>query len=135
MDKRFDVIGVATRMGASVLDLKELEFAYAPPYSSAKDPVNMLGFVAENVLNGFVKIAPWDIAETNKDVVLLDVREDAELLAYTLPGAVQIPLGQLRGRLGELDAKKTYVVFCAIGVRAYNGARILNQHGFADISK
>ena len=133
VDKRIDVIGVATRMDASVLDLKELEFAYAPPYSSAKDPVNMLGFVAENVLNGFVKIAPWDIAETNKNVVLLDVREDAELLAFAIPGAVHIPLGQLRGRLGELDATKTYVVFCAIGVRAYNGARILNQHGIADV--
>ncbi|MEN6562396.1 MAG: FAD-dependent oxidoreductase, partial [Christensenella sp.] len=70
VDKRIDTIGVATRLGASVFDLKELEFAYAPPYSSAKDPVNMLGFVAENVLNGLVKIAPWNIAETNKDAVL-----------------------------------------------------------------
>ena len=133
VDKRIDTIGVATRLGASVADLKELEFAYAPPYSSAKDPVNMLGLVAENVMNGMVRIAPWNIAETNKDAVLLDVREDAELLAYTLPGAVHIPLGQLRGRLGELDPAKTHVVFCAIGVRAYNGARILNQHGFGDV--
>ena len=67
---------VATRLGASVFDLKELEFAYAPPYSSAKDPVNMLGFVAENVLNGLVKISPWNIAETNKDVVLLRLRKE-----------------------------------------------------------
>ncbi len=134
VDKRIDAIGVATRLGATVNDLKELEFAYAPPYSSAKDPVNMLGFVAENVLGGLMKIAPWDIAETDKDVVLLDVREDAELLAFSLPNAVHIPLGQLRKRIGELDSSKHVVVFCAIGVRAYNGARILNQHGFNNVS-
>ncbi len=134
VDKRIDAIGVATRLGASVTDLKALEFAYAPPYSSAKDPVNMLGFVAENTGNGLVRIAPWDIDKTDPDAILLDVREDAELLAYALPQAVHIPLGQLRDRLGELDPAKAYVVFCAIGVRAYNGARILSQHGFADVS-
>ncbi len=133
VDKRIDVIGVATRLGATVTALKELEFAYAPPYSSAKDPVNMLGFVAENVLGGLVRFAPWNIAETNKDVVLLDVREDAELLAYAIPGAKHIPLGQLRNRLGELDKSKTIVTFCAIGVRSYNAARILSQHGFTDV--
>ncbi|MEA4870918.1 MAG: FAD-dependent oxidoreductase [Christensenella sp.] len=134
VDKRIDVIGVATRLGAGVAQLKELEFAYAPPYSSAKDPVNMLGFVAENVMNGLVKIAPWNIAETDEDVVLLDVREDAELLAFSIPNAKHIPLGQVRGRLDELDKSKHIVVFCAIGVRAYNAARILNQHGFANVS-
>ncbi len=134
VDKRIDTIGVATRLGASVVGLKELEFAYAPPYSSAKDPVNMLGFVAENVLKGLVKFAPWNVSETNKDAVLLDVREDAELLAYALPGAKHIPLGQLRDRLGELDPAKEYVTFCAIGVRSYNAARILSQHGFQHVS-
>lgn len=133
VDKRIDTIGVATRLGASVTDLKALEFAYAPPYSSAKDPVNMLGFVAENVLGGLVKFAPWDIAETNKDAVLLDVREDAELLAYAIPGAVHIPLGQLRDRLSELDKSRRIVTFCAIGVRSYNAARILNQNGFEHV--
>ena len=133
VDKRIDVIGVATRLGATVTALKELEFAYAPPYSSAKDPVNMLGFVAENVLGGLVRFAPWNIAETNKDVVLLDVREDAELLAYAIPGAKHIPLGQLRDRLGELDKSKLIVTFCAIGVRSYNAARILSQNGFTNV--
>ncbi len=133
VDKRIDVIGVATRLGAAVTELKELEFAYAPPYSSAKDPVNMLGFVAENVLGGLVRFAPWNIAETNKDAVLLDVREDAELLAYALPGAKHIPLGQLRDRLGELDKSKPIVTFCAIGVRSYNAARILSQNGFTNV--
>ena len=134
VDKRIDVIGVATRLGAGVVELKELEFAYAPPYSSAKDPVNMLGFVAENVLGGLVKFSSWNVAETNKDAVLLDVREDAELLAYSLPNAKHIPLGQLRDRIGELDTTKPVVTFCAIGVRSYNAARILSQHGFNDVS-
>lgn len=133
VDKRIDAIGVATRLGASATELKELEFAYAPPYSSAKDPVNMLGFVAENVLGGLVKFAPWNIAETNKDAVLLDVREDAELMAFALPGAKHIPLGQLRNRLDELDKSKLYVTFCAIGVRSYNAARILSQNGFHNV--
>ena len=134
VDKRIDVIAVATRLGASVVELKELEFAYAPPYSSAKDPVNMLGFVAENVLKGIVRFAPWNVAETNKEAVLLDIREDAELLAYALPNAKHIPLGQLRSRLDELDPSKEIVTFCAIGVRSYNAARILSQHGFNNVS-
>ncbi len=133
VDKRIDAIGVATRLGASVTELKELEFAYAPPYSSAKDPVNMLGFVAENVLGGLVKFAPWNIAETNKEAVLLDVREDAELMAFAIPGAKHIPLGQLRNRLDELDKSRLYVTFCAIGVRSYNAARILSQNGFRNV--
>ena len=133
VDKRIDVIGVATRLGATVADLKGLEFAYAPPYSSAKDPVNMLGFVAENVLKGLVKFSAWNVEKTNKDAILLDVREDAELLAYALPGAKHIPLGQLRSRLGELDPNKQVITFCAIGVRSYNAARILSQHGFKDV--
>ncbi len=134
VDKRIDVLGVATRLGAKVTDLRELEFAYAPPYSSAKDPVNMLGFVAENVLSGLVKFSPWNIEETNKNAVLLDVREDAELLAYSLPGAKHIPLGQIRDRIGELDPTKEIITFCAIGVRSYNAARILSQHGFSNVS-
>ncbi len=134
VDKRIDAIGVATRLGASVTDLKELEFAYAPPFSSAKDPVNMLGFVAENVLKGIVKFSPWNVIENNKDAVLLDIRENAELMAFSIPGAVHIPLGQLRDRLGELDPGKAYITFCAIGVRSYNAARILSQSGFSDVS-
>ncbi|MEN6338522.1 MAG: DsrE/DsrF/DrsH-like family protein, partial [Clostridiaceae bacterium] len=125
---------VATRLGAGVEQLKELEFAYAPPYSSAKDPVNMAGFVAENVLRGLVRLSSWDAVETKKDVVLLDVREDAEVMAYALPNAKHIPLGQLRDRIGELDKTKEVITFCAIGVRSYNAARILSQNGFANVS-
>ncbi|MGE4548752.1 MAG: DsrE/DsrF/DrsH-like family protein, partial [Intestinibacillus sp.] len=133
VDKRIDTIAVAIRLNAGIADLKRLELAYAPPYSSAKDPVNMAGFVAENVLSGLVQFAPWDAVETHKDAVLLDVREDAELMAFTLPGAKHIPLGQLRDRLGELDREKEVIPFCAIGVRSYNAARILMQHGFKKV--
>ncbi|MCR4595050.1 MAG: FAD-dependent oxidoreductase [Clostridiales bacterium] len=133
VDKRIDTIGVALRLGATALDLKDLELAYAPPYSSAKDPVNMAGYVAENILTGMVKIAEYNEFEINRDAVLLDVREEAETMAAALPDAVNIPLGKLRDRIGELDKSKAYVVFCAIGVRAYNGARILMQNGFENV--
>ncbi|MEA4947338.1 MAG: FAD-dependent oxidoreductase [Oscillospiraceae bacterium] len=131
-DKRIDTLGVALRLGGGVDDLKNLELAYAPPYSSAKDPVNMLGFTADNLLRGLVHFAPWDV-KADGDTVFLDVREAAELLALAVPGAVHIPLGQVRERLGELDKSKTVVVFCAIGVRAYNAARILMQNGFEKV--
>lgn len=130
VDKRIDTISVAIRLGAGTADLEKLELAYAPPYSSAKDPVNMAGFVAGNLLTGKVKFSDWDVIEKNPDAVLLDVRESEELMAFSLPGAVHIPLGELRDRLGELDKTKEIVAFCAIGVRSYNAARILMQSGF-----
>jgi len=130
VDKRIDTIAVTQRLGGGVKELSQLELAYAPPFSSAKDPVNMLGFVARNVLGGLVGIAPWDAPVSHPDAVLLDVREAVELMAFSVPGAVHIPLGQLRDRLGELDQTKEMIVFCAIGVRAYNAARILKLHGF-----
>ncbi len=133
VDKRIDTLAAAMRLGAGVSDLKELEFAYAPPYSSAKDPVNMAGFVAENVLNKLVRFSTWDAVENDKDAVLLDVREDAELLAFSLPNTKHIPLGQLRSRLGELDRDKTIITFCSIGVRSYNAARTLMLNGFSNV--
>ena len=133
VDKRIDTLSAAMRLGAGVSDLKELEFAYAPPYSSAKDPVNMAGFVAENVLGKLVRFADWDAVENDKDAVLLDVREDAELLAFSLPNAKHIPLGQLRDRLGELDGDKEIIILCSIGVRSYNAARALMLNGFSNV--
>lgn len=133
VDKRIDTLAVVMRLGGGVKELTQLELAYAPPYSSAKDPVNMLGFTAQNVLKGLVRFAPWDVAETEKDAILLDVREEVERSVYAVPGSVHIPLGSLRERLISLDAKKPVVVFCAIGVRAYNASRILAQHGFTDV--
>ena len=133
VDKRIDTIAVTTRLGGGVSALKSLELAYAPPYSSAKDPVNMAGFTAENVLRGLVRFAPWDAVEREPAAVLLDVREDAELMAFSLPNAAHIPLGQLRARMNELPREKRIIVFCAVGVRAYNAARILTQNGFDDV--
>lgn len=130
VDKRIDTIGVAMRLNGTVSDLKDLELAYAPPYSSAKDPVNMAGYVAENIRTGLVKIAPYDAPATDHEAALLDVREEAEVMAYAVPNAVNIPLGKLRERLSELDPEKRIIVFCGIGVRAYTAARILNQNGF-----
>ncbi|MEA4933467.1 MAG: FAD-dependent oxidoreductase [Lawsonibacter sp.] len=130
VDKQIDTLAAAIRLGAGVKELKTLELAYAPPYSSAKAPVNMAGFVAENVLAGLVKFSAWDVAEKEPDAVLLDVREDAELMAFTLPRAVHIPLGELRDHLNELPRDKKIVTFCTIGVRSYNAARILMLHGF-----
>lgn len=130
VDKRIDTIGTAIRLGADVYALKDLELAYAPPFSSAKDPVNMAGFTAENVLRGLVRFSDLAIPE---DAVVLDVREEAELLAFEIPGAVNIPLGQIRARIGELVPTAHYVVMCAGGVRSYNAARILMQHGFENV--
>lgn len=128
-DKRIDVISTVIRFGGTVEDLKNLELAYAPPYSSAKDPVNMAGFVAENFLTGLVRFSGYEIPD---DAVILDVREDPELLAYSIPGARHIPLTQLRDRMGELDKKQHYVAMCSVGVRSYTAARILMQSGFSD---
>jgi NADPH-dependent 2,4-dienoyl-CoA reductase/sulfur reductase-like enzyme/peroxiredoxin family protein/TusA-related sulfurtransferase/rhodanese-related sulfurtransferase len=135
VDKRVDVLATAIRLNGSIQDLTELELAYAPPYSSAKDPVNMAGFTAENVINGLVRFCDWDFIEkTNpEEVILLDVREDMERLAYKLNNTLDIPLGQLRNRLDEIDRSKTIVTFCAIGVRSYNAARILMENGFENV--
>ena len=130
VDKRIDTIGVTMRLGGTASDLKDLELAYAPPYSSAKDPVNMAGYVAENIRTGLVRIAPYDAPMTDPEATLLDVREEAEVMAYAVPNAINIPLGKLRERMNELDPKKRIIVFCGIGVRAYTAARILNQNGF-----
>ena len=132
-DKRIDTLGVAIRLGAGISDLKDLELAYAPPYSSAKDPVNMAGFVAENMLRGLVSMAEWNEPDISSDTILLDVREEAEVMAYSIPGAVNIPLGSLRDKLEKLEKSKKIIVFCAVGVRAYNAARILMQHGFENV--
>lgn len=135
VDKRVDVLSAAMQFGASPVDLKDLELAYAPPFSSAKDPVNMLGFVAENVLNGLVSFAEWNAVETSDPAktAILDVREDFERAIASVPGAIAIPLGQLRARLSELDPEKEIVVFCAAGVRAHTAARILTNHGFRNV--
>ena len=138
VDKRIDTIATTLRLGGTVYDLAELELAYAPPYSSAKDPVNMLGFVAENILNGLVSFANWNeieelVQSEDDNYVILDVGEEFERMAYSVPGSCHIPLGELRQRLGELDKEKQIITFCAIGVRSYNAARILMNSGFKNV--
>ena len=131
-DKRIDTIGTAIRFHATTDDLKDLELAYAPPYSSAKDPVNMAGFVAENIQTGLIRFAEYN-ENVDENTLLLDVREEAETMAYSVPGAVNIPLGRLRENLDKLNKNKKIIVFCAVGVRAYTAARILSQNGFEDV--
>ena len=133
VDKRIDTLGVALRLGADVAALRDLEFAYAPPFSSAKDPVNMAGYVACNILDGLVHFAEWDEPERRPEAGRLDVREAAEVEAHPLEGAKHVPLGELRERLGELDPGREWIVFCVSGVRAYNAARILSQKGFGKV--
>ncbi len=138
VDKRIDTLAVTMRMGGTIYDLEELELAYAPPFSSAKDPVNMLGFVAENILKklvSFVEYSEMDkiAAAGGQEHLILDVGEDMERIVYSIPGSYHIPLGQLRKRIGELDKNKSIMVYCAIGVRSYNAARILMQNGFKDV--
>ena len=134
VDKRIDVLAVATQTGMRATQLTELHLAYAPPFASAKDPINMLGYVAENQINGDVKLMMMDEYEKVKDqVVTLDVREAMERQAAKIEGSKHIPYGELMDRYEELDPNQTTVIYCAMGVRAYNCARILSLRGFKDV--
>lgn len=128
VDKRIDVLATAMQAGLTVYDLQELELAYAPPYGSAKDPVNFAGFVASNLLRGETRVVHADALPA--DSLLLDVREPAEHKAGALPGSRLMPLGKIRGHLSELPRDLDIVVYCAVGIRAYIAERILRQHGF-----
>jgi len=130
VDKRMDVLAMALRAGLTVFDLEDQELCYAPPYGSAKDPVNFAGMVAANVLRG--DVALWEPEElpAGPDQVLLDVRTAAEHAAGTLPGAVLLPVDDLREGLHHLDRGKEYLVHCQVGLRGYLACRILTQRGF-----
>lgn len=133
VDKRIDVIATAIRAGMTVFDLEELELAYAPPFSSAYDPVNIAGFAAANMLRGDLKTVNWDEIDCldPKEHTLLDLRDRIELkLEPKLDKAVHIPLNQLRDNLPRLDKDKTYIAYCATGKRSYVAHRILQQHGY-----
>jgi len=138
VDKRIDVIATTQRLGGTIYDLCELELAYAPPFSSAKDPVNMVGFVAENILGGLASFTSWDHIKKSLDKnpneqILLDIGEEFERMAFEMPHSHHIPLGELRQHLSELDKDKLIIPFCAIGVRSYNAARILMNNGFKNV--
>ncbi len=133
VDKRIDVIATAIRAGMKADELKDLDLAYAPPYSSAKDPVNMAGFVVENIKNGIVKQFYYeDIPSLRErdDVILLDTRTLFEYMRGHADGFIHIPLDDLRERLGELDKSKKIYVMCQSGLRSYLATRILMQNGF-----
>ena len=134
VDKRIEMLAQVIQNQGTVADLMELEHAYAPPYSSAKDPVNMAGFVADNILKKRVETILWsDVASLPTDAVKIDVRTPAEYELGTIPGFVNIPVDELRGRLAELPKDRLIVVTCAIGLRGYLAYRILKQHGFTNV--
>ncbi|ADU29593.1 CoA-disulfide reductase [Evansella cellulosilytica] len=136
VEKRIDVIATAIKGNLDVFDLTELELSYAPPFSSAKDPVNMVGYVAANIIEDGIKTVQWheidDIVEYG--AVLIDVREPSELEAGYIKGAKNIPLGELRDRLGELQSNETVYINCQVGLRGYLATRILLENGYDAIN-
>ena len=134
VDKRIEMLAQVIQRGGTVHDLAELEHAYAPPYSSAKDPVNMAGFVAENILNKKSQIIQWrELAELPADTIRIDVRTHDEYKLGTIPGFINIPVDELREHLDELPKEKPIVVTCAVGLRGYLAYRILVQNGFKHV--
>ena len=133
VDKRMDVIATVMRLKGTVNDLTELELSYAPPFSSAKDPVNMVGFVAQNVLAGLADTFTYEqlAAFDRSGSILLDVRTELEFANGHLPGALNIPVDELRQRLSELNKDKLILAYCQVGLRGYIAARILMQNGFS----
>jgi NADPH-dependent 2,4-dienoyl-CoA reductase/sulfur reductase-like enzyme/rhodanese-related sulfurtransferase len=132
VDKRIDVLAVAIQAGLTVEDLGDLELCYAPPFGSAKDPVNLAGMMGDNVRSERVKVAQWsEVEKLSAHTQLLDVRDPAEFQRGSIPGAMHIPLNDLRTRLHELPKGKELLVFCQSGQRSYNACRILIQHGFS----
>ena len=133
VDKRIDVLAAAIHAGMSALQLKDLDLAYAPPYSSAKDPVNMAGFMIENISRGYLKQFFWDELDTlptDGSALLLDTRTKEEFDGGHIDGFLNLPVDELRERLGELETGKPVYVICQSGLRSYIACRILMQHGF-----
>ncbi len=135
VDKRIDVLSTAMRAGMTVYDLEKLELAYAPPYSSAKDPVNIAGYTAANILKGDCRIFHWDevAAIDMSKGMLIDVRSREEFELGTIKGAVNIPLDEIRDRLDEIPRSKDIYIFCQVGLRGYLASRILMQKGYAGV--
>jgi rhodanese-related sulfurtransferase len=135
VEKRIDVIATALRAGLTVYDLHDLELSYAPPYSSAKDPVNMVGFVASNLLDADYETteAADLINNLTPDRQIIDVREVEEYEEGNIAGSINIPLGAIRERVNELDPKKETVTYCSIGLRSYFAKRILKQKHFKKV--
>jgi NADPH-dependent 2,4-dienoyl-CoA reductase/sulfur reductase-like enzyme/peroxiredoxin family protein/rhodanese-related sulfurtransferase/TusA-related sulfurtransferase len=135
VDKRIDVIATAMRAGMTVFDLCELELSYAPPYSSAKDPVNIAGFVASNIIKGDMKVFHWDdeAIKNQENSVLIDVRTPDEFAIGSIPNAINIQVDDIRNKVDELPKDKQLNIFCQVGLRGYIANKILKQKGFTDI--
>lgn len=132
IDKRIDLIANSIKAGFTVYDLQDIEVCYAPPYNSAKDPVNMMGYCGANIMENIVENTQWYEIEdlVKKDEYILDVREEYEVANGFIPNTVNIPLGQLRDRLNEIPKDKKIYVCCQVGLRGYIACTILNQHGY-----
>lgn len=132
VDKRIDILSTAIKAGLTIYDLPELEFTYAPPFGSAKDPVNIIGYAAMNIAMGISDNIQWHElkAELTAGKLLLDVRNPGEIKRGSFKNSVNIPLDELRGRLSELDKNQAYIVSCQSGLRSYNAERILKGAGF-----
>lgn len=134
VDKRIDELALIIKRGGTVYELTELEHAYAPPFSSAKDPVAIAGYVASNIVDGEMPAVTWREVAQLTDDFLLDVRTPAEVSRGKMEGAVNIPLDELRNRLDELPRDRRIVVTCAVGLRGYLALRILRGNGFEDVA-
>ncbi|MGI6084436.1 MAG: FAD-dependent oxidoreductase [Acetivibrionales bacterium] len=135
VDKRIDVLATAIKAGMTVFDLTNIELSYAPPFGSAKDPVNMAGYVASNIVKGDMKIFHWhDVKDLDLEkVTILDVRTPEEYTNGSINGSLNIPVDDLRERISELDSRKPVYVFCQIGLRGYIASRILIQNSFDNV--
>lgn len=135
VDKRIDQVALLIKNGGTVNDLTKIEHAYAPPFSAAKDPIAIAGYVASNIVNGTMPVVYWrDVKEMDRSkVFILDVRTPAEFSLGSIEGAVNIPLDELRGRLDDIPADKEIVIFCAVGLRGYLALKILTGRGFKNV--
>ena len=134
VDKRIDVLAVALRAGMTVYDLEHLELAYAPPYSAAKDPINVAGFLGANLLRGDIQLwYPKEYPGCSDRVTILDVRTRAEYNAWHIPSAMLIPYTELRGRLATCSGKPVYT-YCRSGFRSYVAYEVLKQNGWKDVA-
>jgi NADPH-dependent 2,4-dienoyl-CoA reductase/sulfur reductase-like enzyme/rhodanese-related sulfurtransferase len=130
-DKRLDILAGVIKHNGTIYELTEFEHAYAPPYSSAKDPVNMVGFVAENILQGMLHVFYWnELDKIGADGILLDVRSKDEYDTGNIIGSINIPVDELRNRLHELPKEKTVYIYCEAGLRGYLAQRTLKQNGY-----
>lgn len=134
VDKRIDLLSSIIQRKSTIHELTALEHAYAPPYSSAKDPVNMAGFVAENLVTGKLKVAYWDDAQLlNNNSILIDVRTTEEYSKEHIDGAINIPVDNLREKLAEIPTNKPIFIYCQVGLRGYLAQRILVQNDFQEV--